>query len=376
MKINVASFGGRTHMLDTARELERNGHDVKFYSFVPTSRAMKFGLKPECNKSYFMLALPFLALQKMTKRSFWSQYIFQFFFDLYVGLIMSKCDVFIGQSPMHIFAIKSAKRRFKAITILERGSSHILIMSKIFQEIEGNKNKLLMPTYFIKRDLKGYELADYISIASDFQKRGFLEHGIQSSKILINMYGTSLSQFHPTSYPVDNVFDVIMVGNWCYRKGCDLIIEAVKKINISFLHIGSVGDLEFPLEDNFSHIDTVDQKDLINYYKRAKVFVLPSREDGFGMVLSQAVACGLPIVCSKNTGGPDLKRLFDNTEWIIEMEDYSSDCLANSLLVALELSEKQKKDNVRDYVGDRIHDFTWEAYGKRYQENLNKILKN
>lgn len=45
MRINIGSFGGRAHMLDLARELEKMGHNVKFYSYVPTSFAMKFGLK-------------------------------------------------------------------------------------------------------------------------------------------------------------------------------------------------------------------------------------------------------------------------------------------------------------------------------------------
>ena len=53
MIINIASFGGRTHMLDTARELEKFGHIVRFYSYVPTKRAMKFGLKKECSYSLY-----------------------------------------------------------------------------------------------------------------------------------------------------------------------------------------------------------------------------------------------------------------------------------------------------------------------------------
>jgi UDP:flavonoid glycosyltransferase YjiC (YdhE family) len=40
MKINIASFGGRSHLLDTARELEKFGHEVRFYSYVPSKRAI------------------------------------------------------------------------------------------------------------------------------------------------------------------------------------------------------------------------------------------------------------------------------------------------------------------------------------------------
>lgn len=91
-----------------------------------------------------------------------------------------------------------------------------------------------------------------------------------------------------------------MVGGWSYRKGCDLIIEAMKQMKLKFLHVGSIVDIPFPTNiPHFTHIDAVDQSKLINYYHQAKIFLFPSREDGFGMVLSQAMACNLPIVGSQ-----------------------------------------------------------------------------
>lgn len=375
MRINIASFGGRTHMLDTARELEKLGHDVRFYSFVPTKRAMKFGLKKECNKSYFILALPFLALQKLTHRSFWSQNLFQRFFDVYVALVMPRCDVFIGQSPLHVYALKRAKKKYNAITIIEQGASHILTSIKIRNAFLSNQGKCVQPDYFARRELKCYELADYISIASDFQKRSFINNGVNLSKLIINPYGTDLSQFYPIEKPDKDAYDVLMVGNWSYRKGCDLIVDAVKKLNIRFLHVGSLGDLEFPDEEGFTHVPPVNQWLLIDFYKKAKIFVLASKDEGFGMVLSQAVACGLPVVCARNTGGPDLKSFLGDKKWIVEMPEYSVDCLADCIQKALLLANSQPEGEQRNYAGEAIQHLTWEAYGKRYNENIERITE-
>ena len=48
------------------------------------------------------------------------------------------------------------------------------------------------------------------------------------------------------------------------------------------------------------------QTELKNVMSRSHVLVLPSIEDGFGMVMAQAMACGCPVIASRNTGGEDL----------------------------------------------------------------------
>lgn len=67
-------------------------------------------------------------------------------------------------------------------------------------------------------------------------------------------------------------------------------------------------DMQFPESANMKHIEAVDQNTLIKYYAKAKIFVLPSREEGLALVQPQAIACGLPVVCSKFTGGKDMEK--------------------------------------------------------------------
>lgn len=119
----------------------------------------------------------------------------------------------------------------------------------------------------------------------------------------------NLSWFFPTKLDYEKAFDVIIVGIWTLRKGVDLLVNACKNKNLSLLHVGPLSsDYPFPNNANFKHIDPVNEKSLSYYYSMAKVFCLPSREDGFGLVLFQAMACGLPLVYSHDTGGPDLKN--------------------------------------------------------------------
>lgn len=369
MKINIAA-SHRFHLLDLARELESLGHEVRFYSYVPTKRALKFGLKKKSSYSLFYIMLPFLAIVKLTRSSSWSIKMINRALDLYLSLFMKPCDVYIALGIVYKSSFISAKKRFGATTILEWGSKHIVEQQRILSEIPELKQQ---DYYFTERALDAYILADYIAIASNHVKQSFIEKGVDEKKMLQNPYGVDLSMFKPTMLVSENYFDVIMVGGWSYRKGCDLLIDFFQNSNLTFLHVGSIVDLPFPTQSNMKHIDSVDQKKLINYYAQAKVFILVSREEGLAMVQPQAVACGLPIVCSKHTGGRDLNNYLEDKKWIIEMKEFSTIELEKCLNEALKLANTQI--GLRSYADNINESLTWEAYGKRYDENLKKIKK-
>lgn len=370
MRINIAA-AHRFHLLDLARELEKKGHEVRFYSYVPTKRAIKFGLKRESSYSFYYLMIPFLALWKISNQSSWSTKLLHQVMDYYLTFLMKPCDVYIALGSIYKKSIISAKIKYQATTILEWGSKHI-----IEQEAAITKNTLVKKQnkYFIDRSLIGYQIADYISIPSSHVKDSFILNRIEGNKLLVNPYGVDLTMFHPTKLDENMVYDFIMVGNWSYTKGCDLLIEFFKNHNYTLLHVGSVKDLPFPNFKNMYHIDSVDQSELKKYYSKARVFVLPSRTEGLAMVQCQALACGLPIVCSKDTGGRDLKEFLQDKEWIIEMNDFSITALKESVEKALKLAETQTGE--RNYSKGIVKKMTWEAYGDRYYENLNMISKN
>ena len=56
------------------------------------------------------------------------------------------------------------------------------------------------------------------------------------------------------------------------------------------------------------HLGPFPERELHKYYSQGSVFCLNSIEDGFGMILVQAMACGLPVITTTNTGGADIVR--------------------------------------------------------------------
>ncbi len=361
MKINIAA-SHRFHLLDLARELEKQGHDVMFYSYVPSKRCEQFGLSRKNCHCFLWFIAPIMALQKLFPKSFFLSKWRNVLIDWYMCRFMRPCDVYIALGTVYKDSFILAKKKFNAVTILEWGSKHVDEQQRIMRSINAPVNN----EYFNKRSRDVYQIVDYISIASLHVENSFLVHGIEKEKLIRNPYGVNLIMFAP-QFDANKKYDVIMVGGWGLRKGCDLIVEAIRRTNYQFLHVGSLVDLQFPNEERFTHIDSVNQPELNKYYNQAKVFLLPSREEGLAMVQAQAVACNLPIVGSADSGAVDLRNMVEIPEYVTIIDDYSVDAVVNALHQAMANYEKLKG---KIYAGNVINNLTWEAYGKRYSDNL------
>lgn len=371
-KINILS-PGRFHVCDLARELDKNGYDVKFYSFVPTKRALKFGLPKRCNASVIAFMLPFLFLErKLFKKQKWAGRLRIVVQDYITGIYMRKCDLLIAMSGDFLYAVKKAKKQGATI-IMERGSKHILEQRKVLEAIPSLHGTKPVPDINVKRELAGYKLADYIAVASKHVVESFKKQDYPIEKLFKNPYGVDLSMFHEQP-DADKKYDFIMVGGWSYRKGCDIIVEAIRRTKYTFLHVGGIVDVDFPKEDRFTHVGVVDQTELIKYYNQAKIFVLPSKEEGLAMVQAQAVACNLPLIGSKDSGAEDLQQMVDDPKYITLVEDYTPEALIKAMDKAMEVYPTLKG---KKYAGKAIENLTWEAYGKRYADFIrNTILKD
>jgi len=141
----------------------------------------------------------------------------------------------------------------------------------------------------------------------------------------------------------------------------------VNILKLRFLHVGSLVDLSFPDNILMTHIDSVDQSKLVHYYNKAKIFILPSREEGLAMVQAQALSCGLPVVCSKDSGGEDLLRYLNQKDQVIVMTEINE----NELIRCVKIGLTYYKDKLEEINMDSIKEnLTWGAYGKRYSDFL------
>jgi glycosyltransferase involved in cell wall biosynthesis len=375
LKIAIAT-AGRFHVLDLARELHAIGHQVRFYSYLPRARARHFGLPDECHASLLPLVLPAVAWQQIIPRLMpeMRERVLYALLNRAVIMRLDPCDVFICMSGIYLEAARFAKERYGATIWVERGSRHILSQDEILAAVPGAERPSALA---IRRELSGYELADRIVIQAAHVEESFRRDVAAHEKLFQNPTGTSLSMFpvRPDK-PALEPFSLLYVGSWSLQKGCDLLVEAVRKVpGVHLTHVGAIGDLDFPTgDDRLIHIDPVPQPELARFYAAADVFVLASRQDGFGVVLSQALASGLPVICTDRTGGPDLKHTPALAAQITVVP--AGDIAALSHAIAMWCDRLRAGDGVvRPAAIDR-ETLSWAGYGRRYSDELLSTIGN
>lgn len=371
LKIAIATTG-RFHVLDLARELSALGHEVKFYSYVPKTRAIRYGLPEECHVSLLPILLPLLLLERVLGR--WAKPILskwiRLTMDWTVCQRLQPCDVLICMSGIYVDTPKLAKSKFGAKVYVERGSRHILSQLAILNKIPGAG----VPTAFdVQQELASYEIADFVVIPAEHVRQSFVEeYGFAAERLFINPYGVDVDLFTPNPRSETKIYvaTAIFVGAWSLQKGVDIMVEAVKKVeNLKLIHVGSIVDYPFPADDlTFTHIDTVDQMQLPEYYRNASFLILPSRQEGLALIQAQALGCGLPIVCTHRTGGADLARYIEHPEAIFVVEVDSVDSLVSGIRQAASLFKTFAGSDLLGAQGRGA--LSWLAYGQRYETEL------
>ena len=286
-------------------------------------------------------------------------------FDLMAVRHVSECDIFHVWNNYGLFSLRKAKR-LGATVIVERGSTHPLTQQRLLQEEYARWGVRFPAT---NRRLLGKQLqelaeADYIYIPSAFVRRSMIEEGISAEKLIEIPFGANLSLFQPALCQ-DDLFRILFVGTVSLRKGIPYLLEAMHKLNLARIELLLVGHISEDAKsvlakysDLFRAIGPVSHEELPAHYARGSIFVLPSIEEGSALVTYEAMASGLPLIVTTNTGSV----VRDGVDgFVVPIRDAGA--LAEKIQFFYENEESRRTMGAaaREYV----QQFTWERYGKQ-----------
>ena len=313
MKVCIGS-AGRFHTFDLARQLERASWLSRLYTAYP--RWKVDGLPRDKVRSFPWLMGPTMLLgrrgfhgverhlNRLTVKSF----------DRWMANRLEPCDVFHCLSSFGLRSHRIAKERYGALTVCDRGSSHIGFQDEILAEEYLRWGIPYQPIdrALVDRELQEYNECDLIFVPSTFVYRSFVQKGVPEAKLRKISYGVDLRMFRPM-LKSDDVFRVIYVGALSMRKGIPYLLEALCALSLPKFELWLIGAVQPEIkpflakyEGKFRCFGEIPRAELHRYYSQASVFVIASIEEGLALVQAQAMACGIPVIATHNTGAEDL----------------------------------------------------------------------
>ena len=321
----VQTVFGVFHHFELARELEHRSHLQTIYSTWPWTRLKREGLPRHRVRTFPSIHMAEMALNRSPLRNDWLSdelgYLNALAFDEWTSRQLAKAepqpDALIGISGSSLKTGRELQRR-GGIFVCDRGSSHQRFQQTILGEEyrRWGLAKRVSDPRDTAREEELYAMADAITVPSSFSARSFAEMGVPSSKVHLIPYGVMLDRFHRTTPQpeISERFEVVFAGQVSIRKGVPYLLEAFARLEHPNKRLRLMGPLEPELKSilhrfpaaSVEFVGPVSQEVLASVMGSSHVLVLPSIEDGFGLVMGQAMACGCPVIASTNTGGSDL----------------------------------------------------------------------
>lgn len=271
-----------------------------------------------------------------------------------------------------------AAKKLGMTTILDAPSVHYAVQDRVtpIPEASWLHQRII--------DVKRAEiaLADHVLTVSELARRGYIEAGVPASRVHAVPLGADTQLFAPGAPDTRNgarAFTFLFVGATIHRKGLDLLLEAFGAVrrrcreSTRLVIVGPRGDahalLDLPGTDDVFTRAPVAQSELVEIYRSADCFVLPSRHDSFGMVVLEAMACGLPAIVSEMVGAREALEEGKNG-WIVPFGDAAalaermSWCVENPIALSA----------MRPAARAAAERYDWSRYGERLGALITEML--
>ncbi len=171
-------------------------------------------------------------------------------------------------------------------------------------------------------------------------------------------------------YDLQEKFIILGVAfGWGKRKGLDVFEKLATLLSDDFqiVLVGTNDKVDSLLPSNIIKIhQTTDQKELVEIYSSADLFVNPTREDNYPTVNMEAIACGTPVITFNTGGSPEM--ICEETGLCIETNDISA------LIKQIKLIRNKKRAFDRDMLVKKAKEFDIILRFKDYCDLMQELV--
>lgn len=319
--------------------------------------------------------------------TFWNQYV-----NIRFGIKVAKYAIKNNVDAVIMYDTTSKK----CFEILEKKAPHIkrimdvsavdrLYMKQIYKEDMQNCIKFadklnneigfLFKERYINWIQLENKLTQHFIVPSQFVKKSLEFSGVKHDNIYICPYGVDLNKFDIKKYEKKTDKDklkCIYIGNVTQMKGIYYLLESIKQFDKDKVDLKIVGAVNNrngifdEYKDRCDFIGQVTHDKVKEYLRDSDIMIFPSLGDSFGLVVLEAMSCGVPVICSFNAGASDIIVNYKNG---FTVEDSSIEAIVEKIQWFME-----NRDNI-ELMGINANltanDYTWNLYEK----NISKIIK-
>ena len=378
---------GRFHHFELAKELEHRRMLDHIFTGYPRWKLTGTNIHPDRIRTFPWLQTPYMGMVR------WSGFIesrlgqnwawiAQETLDRHVAEHHADSAIMFALSGSGLTCGRLAQARGSKF-VCDRGSAHIQVQNEILSEEYSRWGERFpgIDQRMIEKEEAEYEIADCITVPSGFAYRSFLSRGISKDKLHIIPYGVDLHRFKQVGMPDSNTFKVLFVGRVSFQKGFPDLMTAFGMLKHPKKCLQVVGGISpeiarylkrYPHDPSIEFLGHLPRIQLTSLMSNSHVLVLPSIQDGFGLVLTQALACGCPVIATVHTGAADIIK--DRQEgFIVPIRDPKAiaekmQLLADDKNIRSAMSHKAL-DRIR-YIGG------WSDYGNKIVDLFSQIVKS
>jgi glycosyltransferase involved in cell wall biosynthesis len=210
-------------------------------------------------------------------------------------------------------------------------------------------------------------LADQVLVLSELARDSYVAAGVPAHRISVVPLGYDPGIFHAAEPQPSGRMCFVFVGHASYIKGLDVLLDAAARLGAEGapFRLIVIGDVEDVGPAGVEFRGKLAQQAIAAELAAADCLVLPSRCDGFGMVVAEALGAGVPAIVSEHAGASDLVRA-SGAGWIVPADDVAALVERMRRCIAHPEAVLEAKRKARVAAGE----WTWQRYRARVADAL------